>query len=567
MASKPTLNYTIDQKGFAGLHLDIKTGQPSANSSATPDSHNVIIEVNGVKKRIRYSGDINEKIIRNLLEKNFSVPESLLQNNTLKVNYRHQTSKQVTSLTIGDFLSKKLYRLLEKFTLSFEPIVQQGTNQSGRLNALRPQITTQFTADFANMRNSKRSLESIDPNAINSKPKIPFDNPASAVEPIRMPIPPIPEVKQRRLSKAQESVQVTAQFAHLQGEHSGSERNSGFFGSDSAAVAQSKLAPEIRKFSHFGGVFQGQGSKVEVQPQQLYENGGFGSQSRLPFTKSGAASKPKAYFSNQKELTMSVGTKKEDVNKQLLKHQTVSQFQVHGGPLSPNHYQSVGSVPSPGKSVDYCSEQVHSIASNQPNTKLVLVTLDESNIVRQVGRMNRVIVLHTMKTNKYLGKLINLLPKFSVIPTFFTNQVDTYAEESLELSLNYDFSVVLRCDDLPTLISIFCDSLSQPNIQESLIKKLYQERQSRDILIQAVTLEQMISFIKMIDQNEEFQKEILKLWGNQHTNAVDEISNVLEVIFCFYKFRVSSIIRRYTSDIDLSNSGSQMSPQRVREAG
>lgn len=567
MTAKPPLNYTIDQKGYPGLHLDIQTGQASANSSATPNSQNVVIELNGVKKRIRYSGEMTENVIRNLLQRNFSVPESLLQSNTMKVNYRHETTRQVTTLSIGEFLSKGLYRSLEKFTLQFEPIAQQASTQSGRLNGLRPQITTQFTADFANMKNSKRSLESIDVAAVNVKQKSKLDNPTSAVEPIRIAIPPVPENKQRRLSKAQESVQVTAQFAHGQGDNSCSEKNSGFFESDSAALVQSKLGPENKKFSHFGEVFHSQIAKIEPQPQPLYQNIGFGSQSRLVFNKSGVAPKPKAYFSNQKELTMSVGTKKDDVNKQLLKHQTVSQFQVHGGPLSPNHYQSVGSVASPGKSVDYGSEQVHSIASNQPSNKLVLVTLDESSIIRQVGRMNRVMVLHTMKTTKYLSKLLNLLPKFSVIPTFFTNQVDTYAEESLELSVNYDFSVVLKCEDLPTLISIFCDSLSQQNSPEYLLKKLHQERQNRDFLIEAVTLDQMISFIKMIDQNEEFQKEILKLWGNQDTNAIDEISNVLEVIFCFYKFRVSSIIRRYTTDIDLSNSGSQMSPQRVREAG
>src|SRR3990167_480016 len=293
----------------------------------------------------------------------------------------------------------------------------------------------------------------------------------------------------------------------------------------------------------------------------------YGSQARLGSGKNGMNQKQKAYFSNQKELTMSVGTKKDDPNKQLLKHQTVSQFQVHGGPLSLNHYQSVGSVASPGKSIDHGSEQVQSIASNQVNSRLTIVALDENSIVRQIGRMNRVIVLHTMKTTKYLSKLLVLLPKFTVVPTFFTNQVDSYSEESLELSINYEFSLILKCEDLPTLMSVFCDSLAQPNSSEYLLKKVHQERQARDLLIQAVTLEQMIIFIKMIDQNEEFQKEVLKLWAHQNSNAIDEISNVLEVIFCFYKFRVSSIIRRYTNDIDLSNSGSQLSPQSAREAG
>jgi hypothetical protein len=566
MTTKPSINYEVHHLAHQGLQIDVITEPPSVNQSTTPNSNNVIIELNGVKKRIRYSGEMTESVVIQLLQKHFSLPESLLQNKSVKVHFRQGVARQSLSAPLSEFLSKGGYKLTDKFTIQLEPISTTGNSNFEKPDVIRPQITTQFTADFTHFKNSKKSIDSIDLKAINIK-QLSLDQQPAALETIKIAIPPLGESKQRRLSKAQESIQATAQFAHLQGDQSMSDRQSGFFASDSGGGLMPKPT-EPRKYSQFGEVFHGQAPKLDAQPTlQIYQNPAYPSQSRVTSGKTGVNTKHKVYYSNQKELTMSLGTKKGELSKQLLKHQTVSQFQVNGGPLSPTNYQSLGSVASPGKSIDYGSEQVHSEASNQPVSKLIPLPLCSSSILTQVGRMSKVLVLHTMKTAKFLGKMLTLLPKFSQAPSFFTNQVDTYAEESLELSLNYEFALVLKCDEMPTLLSIFCEALGLPNSSEYLLRRLQHERGGRDLLVQAVSLDQMVQFVKMIDQNEEFQKEVLRIWGQQNSQAVEEISNVLELIFCFYKFRVSSIIRRYTTDIDLSNSGSQLSPQTVREAG
>lgn len=151
------------------------------------------------------------------------------------------------------------------------------------------------------------------------------------------------------------------------------------------------------------------------------------------------------------------------------------------------------------KSSEMTSEAHPSIVHSQEEIcRLVLRPMRPELIQRVLGRLNKVVVIHTVKSLKVMTNVIKLVPRSGKeLPVLVYNKVKSHQDESLELNVNNEICLVLKINEnLIQNLHIFIECLNAPNSSELLLKRFSVEPGSSNILSDPVFPDTFGAFIR-----------------------------------------------------------------------
>lgn len=203
------------------------------------------------------------------------------------------------------------------------------------------------------------------------------------------------------------------------------------------------------------------------------------------------------------------------------------------------------------KSSNLLNDNQQSIANSQdgvPIDRITLQGMQLGTIYPLLGKMNKVIVLHTVKSHKVAKNIFKLVPLSGrEIPRIIYNRVATPQEESLELNVNNVFCFILKVNDLSLIIDIhnFIESLNMPNTIEHLIQKLEEEGSRSQILIEPATMDEFILLIKNAGCTRD---QFLEILSSETGKAVSQglLDLILSVCFELYKFKTAQLVQKFS---------------------
>lgn len=197
------------------------------------------------------------------------------------------------------------------------------------------------------------------------------------------------------------------------------------------------------------------------------------------------------------------------------------------------------------KSSDLASENPHSMVySHEDYAKIILQEFHLALAAKVLGRMNKVVVIHTTKSFKVMKNIVKLVPLSGMeVPTLIYNKVAEKEDESLELNVNNDICFVIKMNEnLVNNLHLFVESLNATNCSELLIKRFIAEEDSSQILCDSPTNEDFVTFIQKLQCNKEGFISAFKI--NSGKNLSQEGLDILLELCChFYKYRTAKLIQ------------------------
>ena len=201
------------------------------------------------------------------------------------------------------------------------------------------------------------------------------------------------------------------------------------------------------------------------------------------------------------------------------------------------------------KSSDIVTDHQASVVNSQdelPMDRITLQALHIDFVYRLLGKMNKVAVLHTVKSRKIAANIMKLVPLAGkVIPTIIHNRVATHQDESLELNVNNEFCFILKVNEnIISNMHIYIEALNKPNCLEYLLQKFTMEQYRSEIIEEAVTLEEFTLLIKNAGcTRDQFIEALSKETGKVFSQGLLDL--LLSICYDLYKCKSAKIIHKF----------------------
>ncbi len=189
------------------------------------------------------------------------------------------------------------------------------------------------------------------------------------------------------------------------------------------------------------------------------------------------------------------------------------------------------------------SEILDSTGRSKENSpkKLVLQPFTLENLCNYLGKMSKVVVLHSSRPQKLLQNTLKLVPITSKesAPIILYNKVHSLDAESVELNINEDVTFILKHNEnLPIVLGLFSEAICKPNCTEFLVQKFLGNGSNyADLLCPAVDPAVFLDIVKVLDQYANLQLEAAAVLGKDKTPI--SLNLMMAFITSFYKYRMA----------------------------